>query len=123
MMDNENNQSVWSKTIPVKEQAKIFKRLLHFFMYYKVPILIAIVSAFLVSAINMVLPYGLQYFLDHFLIKEDVTVQIIIYAGFLYAVVSISKAIFQFVYEYYYAIGAEYSLEKVRKDYIGNCTV
>lgn len=116
MMDNENNQSVWSKTIPVKEQAKIFKRLLHFFMYYKVPILIAIVSAFLVSAINMVLPYGLQYFLDHFLIKEDVTVQIIIYAGFLYAVVSISKAIFQFVYEYYYAIGAEYSLEKVRKD-------
>lgn len=37
------------------------------------------------------------------------------FAGLLYALVSIVKAILQFVYEYYYAIGAEYTLEKVRK--------
>ena len=84
-------------------------------MYYKAQIIVAIIGAFLVSAINMVLPYGLQYFLDHFLLNQSATTQIILFAGLLYALVSIVKAILQFVYEYYYAIGAEYTLEKVRK--------
>lgn len=115
-MDNEEkNQSVWSQAIPIKEQAHIFKRLLTFFMAYKYQILVAILGAFFVSAINMLLPYGLQYFLDHFLLKQSLTVQIILYAGFLYALGSLLKAILQFVYEYFFAVGAENSLEKVRK--------
>lgn len=103
------------KNIPMKEQWQIIKRLFSFFMYYKAQIIVAIIGAFLVSAINMVLPYGLQYFLDHFLLNQSATTQIILFAGLLYALVSIVKAILQFVYEYYYAIGAEYTLEKVRK--------
>lgn len=114
-MDDKSNQSIWAKNIPMKEQLQIFKRLVSFFMYYKIQIIVAIIGAFLVSAINMLLPYGLQYFLDHFLLKESATVQIILFAGFLYAFVSIVKAILQFIYEYYYAVGAEYTLEKVRK--------
>ncbi|CCI81024.1 ABC transporter ATP-binding protein [Lactobacillus hominis] len=115
MNDEEKTQSVWSQAIPMKEQWHIFKRLLTFFMAYKYQILVAIFGAFFVSVINMLLPYGLQYFLDHFLLKQSITVQIILYAGFLYALGSLLKAILQFVYEYYFAVGAEYSLEKVRK--------
>lgn len=114
-MDEESKQSIWARDIPMKEQLHIFKRLVSFFMFYKVPIIVAIIGAFLVSAINMALPYGLQYFLDHFLLHQTATVQIILFAGFLYAFVSIIKAILQFIYEYYYAVGAEYSLEKVRR--------
>lgn len=114
-MDGKNDQSIWAKNIPMKEQWQIIKRLFSFFMYYKAQIIVAIIGAFLVSAINMVLPYGLQYFLDHFLLNQSATTQIILFAGLLYALVSIVKAILQFVYEYYYAIGAEYTLEKVRK--------
>ena len=114
-MDEKSNQSIWAKNIPMKEQWQIIKRLFGFFMYYKVQIIVAIIGAFLVSAINMLLPYGLQYFLDHFLLNQSATTQIILFAGLLYALVSIIKAILQFVYEYYYAVGAEYTLEKVRK--------
>lgn len=114
-MDGKNDQSIWAKNIPMKEQWQIIKRLFSFFMYYKAQIIVAIIGAFLVSAINMVLPYGLQYFLDHFLLNQSATTQIILFAGLLYALVSIVKAILQFVYEYYYAIGAGYTLEKVRK--------
>ncbi|KRL90796.1 ABC transporter ATP-binding protein [Lactobacillus kalixensis] len=115
-MNNEDNfESVWSKAIPFKEQVQIFKRLMKFVMNFKREMLIAIVGAFLVSVINMALPFGLQYFLDHFLVKQTAMVQIILFAGFLYAFGALLKAILQFTYEFSFALGSEKSLELVRK--------
>lgn len=60
-MDDENSfQSVWSQEIPVKEQLSIFKRLLRFVMHFKNEMIIAGIGAFLVSVINVLLPYGLR---------------------------------------------------------------
>ena len=116
-MDDENSfQSVWSQEIPVKEQLSIFKRLLRFVMHFKNEMIIAGIGAFLVSVINVLLPYGLQYFLDNFLSKADVTKQIILFAGFLYAFGSIVKGILQFTYEYFFALGSEKSLEGLRSE-------
>lgn len=114
-MNNEENNSVWSKAIPFKEQMQIFKRLLTFVKAFKFDMIIALVGAFLVSVINMLLPYGLQYFLDNFLVKQSATVQIILFAGLLYAIGTIMKAVIQFTYEYFFALGSEKSLESVRK--------
>lgn len=115
-MNNENSgESVWAKAIPVREQINIFKRLMGFVMHFKREMLIALVGAFLVSVINMALPFGLQYFLDHFLIKQDATKQIILFAGFLYAMGSFLKAILQFSYEFCFSLGSEKSLEEIRK--------
>ena len=116
-MDDENSfQSVWSQEIPVKEQLSIFKRLMRFVMHFKNEMIIAGIGAFLVSVINVLLPYGLQYFLDNFLSKADVTTQIILFAGFLYAFGSIVKGILQFTYEYFFALGSEKSLEGLRSE-------
>lgn len=116
-MDDENTfQSVWSQEIPVKEQLSIFKRLLRFVMHFKNEMIIAGVGALLVSIINVLLPYGLQYFLDNFLVKADVTTQIILFAGFLYAFGSVVKGILQFTYEYFFALGSEKSLEGLRAE-------
>lgn len=116
MMNNdENNQSVWAKAIPFKEQMNIFKRLMGFVKRFKFEMIIALIGALLVSIINMVLPFGLQYFLDHFLIKQSATVQIILFAGFLYAIVSLLKAVIQFTYQYFFSLGSEKSLESVRR--------
>jgi len=116
-MDDENSfQSVWSQEIPVKEQLNIFKRLLRFVMHFKNEMIIAGIGALLVSIINVLLPYGLQYFLDNFLVKADVTTQIILFAGFLYAFGSVIKAILQFTYEYFFALGSEKSLEGLRAE-------
>lgn len=114
-LEEQNNyESVWSKEIPVKEQIGIFKRLLHFVMHFKNEMIIAGVGAFLVSVINMLLPYGLQYFLDNYLVKANVTTQVILFAGFLYAFGSVIKGILQFTYEYFFALGSEKSLEGLR---------
>lgn len=71
-MDNtEESKSVWSKAIPFKEQVQIFKRVLKYVKPFKVEMGIAIFGAFLVSVINMLLPRGLQFFLDNYLIKQS----------------------------------------------------
>lgn len=116
MDNNEESKSVWSKAIPFKEQIQIFKRVLKYVKPFKVEMGIAIFGAFLVSVINMLLPRGLQFFLDNYLIKQKATVQIIIWAGLLYGLGTIIKALLQFVYQYLYALGAEKTLESVRKD-------
>lgn len=114
-MEEQNNyESVWSKEIPVKEQIGIFKRLLRFVLRFKNEMIIAGVGAFLVSVINMLLPYGLQSFLDNYLVKANVTTQVILFAGFLYAFGSVIKGILQFTYEYFFALGSEKSLESLR---------
>ena len=115
MNNDESNQSVWAKAIPIKEQVGIFKRLMGFVKRFKFEMIIALVGALFVSIINMLLPFGLQYFLDHFLIKKSATVQIVLFAGFLYALGSLLKAIIQFTYQYFFALGSEKSLESVRR--------
>lgn len=115
-MDKEDSrQSVWAKSIPFKEQMQIFGRLMGFVKQFKFEMLIALVGALLVSVINMLLPFGLQYFLDHFLLRAKATLQIIFFAGFLYAFGSLLKAIIQFTYQYFFSLGSEKSLESVRQ--------
>ena len=113
--NEEQHESVWSKAIPFKEQVDIFKRLMGFVKQFKFEMIVALVGAFIVSVINILLPRGLQYFLDHFLLHQSTTVQVILFAGFLYALGSILKAIIQFTYQYFFALGSEKTLESVRK--------
>ena len=115
MNNEEKQESIWSKAIPFKEQVAIFKRLMGFVKQFKFEMSIALIGAFIVSVINILLPRGLQYFLDHFLLHQSVTVQIILFAGFLYALGSILKAAIQFTYQYFFALGSEKTLESVRQ--------
>ena len=115
MNDEKEMKSVWSQAIPVSEQIQIFKRLLKFVSHYKVEMAIALIGALLVSIINMLLPFGLQYFLDHFLLFKNATVKIIIFAGVVYALGALLKAVIQFTYLYFFSLGSERSLESVRR--------
>ncbi len=108
------NQSDWAQAIPAKEEWAILKRLLKFLKNFKAVFGLAILGAFLVSVINMALPYGLQYFLDHFLVKHSATTAVIIWAAALYGLGSLLKAGLQFGYEYGFALGAEKTLESLR---------
>ena len=74
MDNNEESKSVWSKAIPFKEQVQIFKRILKYVKPFRVELGVAIFGAFLVSVINMLLPRGLQFFLDNYLIKQNILI-------------------------------------------------
>lgn len=114
-MNDEQQESIWAKAVPFKEQVTIFKRLMKFVKQFKTEMIIALCGAFLVSVINILLPRGLQYFLDHFLLHQSTSVQIILFAGLLYAIGSLLKAIIQFTYQYLFALGSEKTLESVRR--------
>ena len=42
-MNNEENESIWAKAIPFKEQVQIFKRLMGFVKKFKFEMLIALI--------------------------------------------------------------------------------
>lgn len=55
-MNDENQESIWAKAVPFKEQVAIFKRLMKFVKQFKTEMIIALCGAFLVSVINILLP-------------------------------------------------------------------
>lgn len=115
MDKNKGQKSIWSQAIPLAEQWTILRRLFKFVKPFRAEMLAATIGAFIVSAINMLLPHGLQYFIDHFLVTKSATTQIILWAGFLYGLGVILKAVLQFAYEFYFAYGSEKTLESIRK--------
>lgn len=111
----EEYQSVWNQTITVKEQWQILKRLWKFIWLFKAELLTALAGMIIVSAINMMLPTWLQYYMDHYLKGDHVSFQIMVYVALIYALGILFKAVFQFTYEYLYALTGEKALEKIRR--------
>ena len=111
----EEYQSVWNQTITVKEQWQILKRLWKFIWLFKADLLTALAGMIIVSAINMMLPTWLQYYMDHYLKGDHVSFQIMVYVALIYALGILFKAVFQFTYEYLYALTGEKALEKIRR--------
>ncbi|GHV97281.1 ABC transporter ATP-binding protein [Lactobacillus nasalidis] len=114
-MNNEDFQSVWQKPISVKEQGQILRRLWTFIWLYKAELLTAVFGMIVVSAINMLLPTWLQYYMDHYLRSGKVAFGVICLVAAVYGAGVIIKAVFQFIYEYLYALAGEKALEKVRR--------
>lgn len=112
---DEQRESVWSHSIPWKEQLQIIKRLFLFAKPFKWYFYFSIIFAALVSVINILLPKIIQRFMDKYLAlgKADETV-IWLFAG-LYFFGMVFKALTQFGQTYLYSMGAEYMLEDTRK--------
>ena len=53
---DENYQSEWTKSIPLKEQKKIIKRLMKFAKPFRRTFIVSILFAFALSVINVLLP-------------------------------------------------------------------
>ena len=112
---DEQRESVWSHSIPWKEQLQIIKRLFLFAKPFKWYFYFSIIFAALVSVINILLPKIIQRFMDKYLAlgKADETI-IWFFAG-LYFFGMVFKALTQFGQTYLYSMGAEYMLEDTRK--------
>ena len=112
---DEQRGSVWSHSIPWKEQLQIIKRLFLFAKPFKWYFYFSIIFAALVSVINILLPKIIQRFMDKYLAlgKADETI-IWFFAG-LYFFGMVFKALTQFGQTYLYSMGAEYMLEDTRK--------
>ena len=78
-------ESAWSKSIPIRQQLKIMKRLMGYTKPYKRQFVGAIVAAALPAGMNVLLPFILQQFMDRYLANQSATVQILLLFAALYA--------------------------------------
>ncbi|CAJ2234813.1 ABC transporter ATP-binding protein [Companilactobacillus paralimentarius] len=97
-----------------KDRNKILKWLFQFAWEFKVQFGIAIGFAIILSIINIMLPRMLQYYMDHYLTNQSTGVQLIIGFAILYAIGTIIQAIVQFIQNFFFSMGAERTLEKIR---------
>lgn len=113
-MDNKR-KSVWSQSIPLKQQWQIIRHLLHFAKPYKWYFYISIFFAAGISVVNILLPRILQDFMDKHLAVGNTQMKVMWFFAGLYLFGMFVKATMQFLQSYLYQMGAEYMLENTRR--------
>lgn len=108
-------QSVWARSMPVKEQLTVIRRLLPYAKPFKWFFIGAIILSGLISIVNIYLPRILQTFIDQYLRKGNATVTVMWYFAGLYFFGMLVRATMQFIQNYTSTMGAEYMLENVRR--------
>lgn len=107
-------KSEWSKSLSLKEQFAIIRRMLPFAKPFRMTFMIAIFFALSVSIVNIMLPKILQYLIDHYLTSFSATGQIIIGFGCLYLFGTLVKSVMLFFQSYLYANASIKTLNYVR---------
>lgn len=74
----EKYQSEWSRELPMKEQLTIVQRLFRFAKPFRRMFYTAILFAFGLSIINILLPRVIQVFMDNYLTPKTATMQVIL---------------------------------------------
>ena len=110
----EKQQSEWAKSMPFKEQLSIIKRLFQYAKPFRNTFIVAIVFAFLLSVVNILLPRILQFFIDNYLMKQSATMQVILFFAGLYFFGTIVKAVVWFLQWYLYSLGALRTFQFIR---------
>ena len=111
---DENYQSEWTKSIPLKEQKKIIKRLMKFAKPFRRTFIVAILFAFALSVINVLLPRIIQTFMDDHLAKQSATTQVILFFAGMYLFGVIVKSIIWFFQWYLYSMASLKTYQYVR---------
>ncbi|HFN1744188.1 TPA: ABC transporter ATP-binding protein, partial [Enterococcus faecium] len=111
---DENYQSEWTKSIPLKEQKKIIKRLMKFAKPFRRTFIVAILFAFALSVINVLLPRIIQTFMDDHLAKQSATTQVILFFAGVYLFGVIVKSIIWFFQWYLYSMASLKTYQYVR---------
>ncbi len=99
-------ESAWSKSIPIRQQLKIMKRLMGYTKPYKRQFVGAIVAAALLAGMNVLLPFILQQFMDRYLANQSATVQILLLFAALYALAR-SLKLFSNFFRHFYSTWAQ----------------
>lgn len=110
----EKSQSEWAKSIPLKEQATIIRRLLTYAKPFRRTFMVAIAFAFILSVVNILLPRVLQTLIDNYLMKQTATMQVILYFAALYLFGTVMKAIIWFFQWFLYSMASLKTYQYIR---------
>lgn len=111
---SEQVESAWAKSIPVKEQVTIVKRLLKYTKPFKKQYAMAISLAVVLSVINIFMPKIIQLLIDNYLEPKTATQQTIFFFAFLYLVGTLIKAVVWFFQFYLYSKASLKTYQHIR---------
>lgn len=107
-------QSEWSKSFTLKEQASILKRTFKFARPFAATFFFAVIFSIALAVINVYMPQILQYFMGHYLQTKSATMRILYLFAGLYFATSIIKAFIWFGQWYLYAVASIKTLNRIR---------
>ncbi|WP_375180285.1 ABC transporter ATP-binding protein [Enterococcus rotai] len=110
----EKYESEWTKSVPVKEQISIVRRLLKFARPFRGTFLIAILFALVLAVINILLPRIIQLFMDDYLTPKTATNQVILFFAGLYLFGVIVKSIVWFFQWFLYSTASLKTYQYIR---------
>ncbi|MGL4697764.1 ABC transporter ATP-binding protein [Enterococcus larvae] len=110
----EQQQSAWSKSIPMKEQVTIVKRLFKYAKPFQRTFAAAIGFAFILSVINAILPRIIQTLMDNYLTSKTATAQIIYLFAGMYMFGIIVKSVVWFFQWFLYSMASLKSYQYIR---------
>lgn len=102
------------KQLTHRQQGKILRRIFHAARPFWWQFTLAIVMAVALSIVNLLLPRLIQYYIDHYLRHGPVLLKWIILFTGIYGVLTVIRALLQFIQAYSFAVGAERTLESLR---------
>lgn len=113
-MEEQKYQSDWTKSIPLKEQIAIVKRLFIYAKPFRKMFFCAILFAFALSIVNIILPRIIQTFMDSYLTPKTATMTIIFYFAGLYLLGVIIKSVVWFFQWYLFSMASLNTFQYIR---------
>ena len=110
----EEQQSAWTKSIPVKEQVTIVRRLLQYAKPFRMTFGLAIAFAFILSIINAVLPRIIQTLMDNYLTPKSATDLVIYLFAGLYLFGIVIKSLVWFFQWFLYSMASLKTYQYIR---------
>ena len=110
----EKYQSEWSRELPLKEQLTIVQHLFRFAKPFRRMFYTAILFAFGLSIINILLPRVIQVFMDNYLTPKTATMQVILTFAAIYFFGVIVKSIVWFFQWYLYSMASLKTYQYIR---------
>lgn len=107
-------QSVWTRSIPFKEQFQILKRIFTFASPFKWQFFFGVAFGLALSVTNVILPRILQLFMDEHLAVKTATMPIIVTFASVYFGVTLIKIIVWYLNLYLFNMASEKTVENIR---------
>lgn len=107
-------QSVWSKTIPVKEQVRVVKRIVAYALPFKAPFIWSFIFGVGLAITDVVSPRIIQVFLDNYVTQGEATISIAIQFSLLYMLSIIISMITMYFQNYLFSVASEKTVENIR---------
>ena len=111
----EKNESVWAKSIPVKEQLHVIWTLIKMAKPFRSMFIWALLIGAAFALLQAAAPRVISYYMTNYLHQtKSVPLQIIISFAVLVAVIRILQAVTDALNAYYFSVAGEYALEDIR---------